>query len=134
MKQHPIKSEKGHFVDTEGRWVDDLLAAIDRKDHMAFTEFLSPDASFRFGNGAPIRGRPEIAVAVSAFFLALKTLQHRVEDRWMLPDVAIVTGTVTYTRNDGSALQVPFANVLKFRLSGIHEYLVFVDNSALFVV
>lgn len=121
-------------MDTEGRWVDDLLAAIDRKDHVAFTEFLSPDASFRFGNGAPIRGRLEIAVAVSDFFLALKTLQHRIEDRWMLPDIAIVTGTVTYTRHDSSVLQVPFANILKLGLAGIHEYLVFVDNSALFAV
>lgn len=121
-------------MDTEGRWIDDLLAAIDSKDHVAFTDFLLPDASFRFGNNAPIRGRPAIAEAVTAFFLALKTLQHRIEDRWMLPDVAIVTGTVIYTRHDGSALQVPFANVLKIRQAGIQEYLVFVDNSALFTV
>jgi len=121
-------------VNTEGRWVDDLLAAIDRKDHVAFTEFLLPDACFRFGNTTTIRGRPAIAAAVSAFFLALNTLRHRIEDRWMLPDVAIVTGTVTYIRHDGSSLEVPFANVLKFQLAGIHEYLIFVDNSALFAV
>lgn len=121
-------------MDAEGRWIDELLAAIDRKDHVAFAEFFLPDATFRFGNIAPVCGRPAIAEAVAAFFLALKGLQHRIENRWLLPDTAIFTGTVTYTRHDDTVLQVPFANVLKIRPAGIQEYLTFVDNSTLFVV
>jgi hypothetical protein len=49
-----------------------------------------------------------------------------------LPDAAICIGVVTYTRHDGSTLQVPFANVMKLRPGGIHDYRIFTDNSALF--
>jgi ketosteroid isomerase-like protein len=121
-------------MDTEGRWIDDLLAAIDQKDHAAFTSFLLPDARFRYGNSLPVQGRTAIAETVAGFFSALKSLKHKIEDRWVLPNVAIITGIVTYTRHDGSTLKVPFSNVLKLSPAGIHEYLIFIDSSALFVV
>lgn len=121
-------------MNMEGRWIDELFATIDRKDHLAFAAFLLPDALFRYGNSAPVHGRAAIAEVVAGFFSALHGLQHLVEDRWLLRDTAIVTGSVIYTRHDKSQLQVPFANVLKLQEAGIHEYLIFVDNSALFVV
>jgi hypothetical protein len=121
-------------MEVEDRWIDELFATIDRKDHTAFVGFLLPDARFRYGNNAPVHGRASIAEVVAGFFSALHAVQHLVDDRWMLPDTAIVTGTVIYTRHDRSTLQVPFANVLKLRDEGISDYLIFVDNSALFSV
>lgn len=109
-------------MDLEGPWIDALFAAIDRKDPVAFANFLLPDAHFSDRNSAVVRGRSAIADSVADFFSALQGLQHRIEDRWMLPDSAIVSGTVTHTRQDGSTLQVPFANILKFRDNGIYAY------------
>lgn len=119
-------------MDTEGHWVDALFAAVDRMDHVAFADLLAPDALFRYGNSAPVHGRAAIKDIVADFFSALQGLNDRIEDRWILPDTVIVTGTVTYTRHDGSTLQVPFANILRLRDSRIFQYLIFVDNSALF--
>lgn len=109
-----------------------LLAAIDARDAQAFAAFLTSDASFRFGNHPAVRGREAIAATVGDFFRAIKTVSHRLEEQWSLPDVVVCTGMVTYTRHDGSTLEVPFANVLKVRADGIHDYRIFVDNSALF--
>lgn len=116
----------------DGSWIDRLFAAIDRKDTAAFLAFLSPDASFRFGNLDPVHGYPAIAQAVAHFFDALRGLDHRLEDRWLLDDAAIVSGMVTYTRHDGSVLRVPFANVLKLHEGAIRDYRIFADVSALF--
>ncbi len=116
----------------DGRWIDELFAAIDRKDAAAFAGFLGTNASFRFGNLPAVQGREAIIAMVGGFFAALRGLQHRLEDRWQVPDAAIVTGTVTYTRHDGSTLSVPFANVMKLQQSGIQDYSIFADNSALF--
>jgi ketosteroid isomerase-like protein len=113
-------------------FIDDLLAAIDRKDAKAFAGFLTPDATFRFGNNPAVAGRDAIEAAVGDFFEAIKRVSHDLENQWSLPDAAICTGLVTYTRHDGSILQVPFANVMKLRPGGIHDYLICVDNSALF--
>jgi SnoaL-like domain len=122
------------FVDIAGPWIDELFAAIDRKDQVAFAEFLLPDARFRYGNYVPVQGRSAIAETVADFFAALRGLEHQLEDRWVLPDTAIITGTVIYTRHNDSTLRVPFANILKLRHGGIHDYLIFVDNSGLFAV
>jgi ketosteroid isomerase-like protein len=113
-------------------FINDLLASIDRKDVQAFTAFLTPDASFRFGNNAAVVGREAIEAAVAAFFRAIQKVSHDLENQWSLPDTAICMGVVTYTRHDGSTLKVPFANVMKLRPSGIHDYRIFTDNSALF--
>lgn len=112
--------------------INDLLAAIDRKDAKAFAAFLTPDASFRFANNAAVVGREAIEAAVGAFFEAIQKVSHDLENQWSLPNTAICMGVVTYTRHDGSALQVPFANILKLRPGGIHDYRIFTDNSALF--
>jgi len=116
----------------EHTFVNDLLAAIDRMDARAFAAFLTPDARFRFGNSPEIAGREAVQAAVGGFFKALKGVSHSLEDQWSLPDVAICTGIVTYTRHDDSTLTVPFANVLRLRQGGIHDYQIFTDNSALF--
>ncbi|MEO8921260.1 MAG: nuclear transport factor 2 family protein [Caldimonas sp.] len=117
---------------SESRWVEDLFAAIDRKDASAFVAFLSPEASLRFANQAPVRGRDAIGESIAGLFAALHELQHRVEDRWSVPGALVVTGNVTYVRHDGSSLCVPFANVMKVRDERIYDYQIFVDNSALF--
>lgn len=116
----------------DGSWIDRLFAAIDRKDTAAFLAFLSPDATFRFGNLDPVHGYPAIAQAVAQFFAALRGLSHRLEDRWLLDDAAVVTGMVTYTRHDGSELRVPFANVFRLHQGGISDYRIFADVSGLF--
>jgi ketosteroid isomerase-like protein len=116
----------------DGRWIDELFAAIDRKDAVAFAGFLAPDASFRFGNLPAVVGRDAIIAFVGGFFGAVQGVRHRLEDRWRVADATIVTGNVTYTRHDGSTLSVPFANVMKSQGGGIRDYIIFVDNSALF--
>lgn len=119
-------------MDPDGRWIDELFAAIDRKDHAAFSGFLLSDACFRFGNQSPLIGRTPISASVSAFFDVLSSIRHQVENRWVVPEAAIVTGTVTYTRRDGSTLTVPFATVMRVTTEGISDYRIFADTSALF--
>jgi ketosteroid isomerase-like protein len=116
----------------EGRWIDELFAAIDRKDTAAFADFLAEDGSFRFGNAEAVIGRAAIAETVASFFAAIGSLNHRVEERWLVSGGAVVTGRVRYTRRDGSCLEVPFANVFKRDDDGIHDYRIYVDNSELF--
>ncbi|MGP8032938.1 MAG: nuclear transport factor 2 family protein [Steroidobacteraceae bacterium] len=115
-----------------GAFIRELLATIDARDAEAFGGFLTSDASFRFGNHPAVVGREAIEATVGNFFTAIKGVSHRLDEQWSVPDVVICTGLVTYTRHDGSTLQVPFANILKLRRGAICDYRIFVDNSALF--
>jgi ketosteroid isomerase-like protein len=112
-------------------WLEKLFATIDAKDAAGFTDFLTEDAVFRFGNSTPARGRDEVRAAVAQFFAGVKGLSHAVHESWSVPGAAAMHGEVTYTRHDGSRLTVPFANILKLDGTRVQEYLVFADASQL---
>jgi ketosteroid isomerase-like protein len=109
----------------------ELFDTIDRKDADGFAAFLTEDAVFKMGNGHPVTGKAAIREMVKGFFVGLKGLRHEVTEEWTFGSAALCHGTVTYTRQDGSELRVPFANVLKLQDSLIREYLVFIDVSEL---
>jgi len=111
---------------------DRLFAAIDARDARAFAAFLAEDAECRFGNAPPVRGRDAIEAYVEGFFEALGGVSHRVEALWTSEGRLTCHGEVRYERRDGSALTVPFANVLYLAGDRVSRYLVFIDNSALF--
>jgi uncharacterized protein (TIGR02246 family) len=117
---------------TDAKWVKQLFAAIDSKDADAFVSFLTEDAVFTFGNAAPVSGKAAVREVLVGFFGSIRALHHEVIDSWVLPDVAVAIGQVTYTRHDGSPLSVPFADVLKMQKGLVREYLIYVDASRLY--
>ncbi|MDD5719492.1 MAG: nuclear transport factor 2 family protein [Candidatus Krumholzibacteria bacterium] len=112
-------------------WIRELFAAIDRRDAETFANYLTDDATFCFGNAEPLGGREAVRAGVAGFFRSIAALAHTIEDVWIVPGAVVLHGVVTYTRHDGSALTVPFANVFKMRDDRILDYRIFVDASQL---
>lgn len=117
----------------DSQWVNRLFAAIDSKDADGFVGYLTKDAVFRFANAAPVSGKAAIRETLVGFFGSIRALRHQVTDTWTLPDVMVAIGQVTYTRHDGSALSVLFADVLRMKKELVREYLIYVDASRLYV-
>ncbi len=115
-------------------WVADLFAAIDRQDAPGFSEFLTNDARFVFGNLPAVAGREAIRDFVDGFFKSIRALSHSVGEAWQVEDLLICSGEVTYTRHDDSSLTVPFANILKLTGEQVRDYRIYVDASALYRV
>lgn len=116
----------------KNQWVDQLFHAIDCKDSKAFVTFLAPSCVFRFGNMAPVEGKENIETSVNGFFKSIKSLAHELTDVWDIPEGKVCHGRVTYTRNNGTVLTVPFANILKVKGRNITEYMIFADISNLY--
>jgi len=112
--------------------LDDLFAAIDAMDADRFAGFLAPDCRFRFGNLPAVEGRDAVRDFVAGFFGALGGIRHDLVERIEAPGRIAMHGFVTYTRKDGSILRVPSANVFRLEDGRVREYLIFVDNAALF--
>ena len=108
-----------------------LFAAIDARDAHAFACFLSPDVEFTFANAPTLQGREQVQTVIAGFFSSLASLRHEVTEHWQSCDTLIMRGQVTYTRHDGSQLNVPFANIFKLRDGLIGDYQIFGDFSAL---
>ncbi len=109
-----------------------LFASIDDKDLDAFLAFLSENATFRFGNAEPVKGKACVRDVVQAFFASIKALHHDVRESWDVGNTLVSHGMVTYTRHDSSTLTVPFANILRVEDDLINEYLIFADVSDLY--
>jgi hypothetical protein len=114
-------------------WMTELFRAIDAKDTTSFLGFLSEGASFRFGNADPVVGRANINTAVEAFFASIRSSRHGIEHAWFTPAASACHGTVTYTRNSGSTVTLPFANAM-YHLDGgeIQNHLILIDIAPLY--
>ncbi len=112
--------------------LDELFAAIDAMDADRFAAFLAPDCTFRFGNLPAVEGRDAVRGFVAGFFDALGGIRHELVDRIEAPGRVAMHGFVTYTRKDGSTLRVPFANLFRTEGGQVRDYLIFIDNGALF--
>ncbi len=60
------------------------------------------------------------------------SLRRVVADTWTLPDVVVGNELVRYTRHHGSALEVPFTDILTMNRGLACRNLVFVDASRLY--
>jgi ketosteroid isomerase-like protein len=115
-------------------WWQRLFAAIDARDAAAFVELLTPDAQFTFGNAPTVIGSEAIGIAAAQFFAAIASCRHRLLRTLTESDGTAIAceGVVTYTRHDGRAITVPFANVFELRGEKIAAYRIYIDNSPLF--
>lgn len=112
--------------------VETVFAAVDRQDAAAFAAAFAPDGVFVFGNAEPVVGRAAIAAAVSAFFGALRGLQHEIVDVWQLGDTVITRLTVTYERHNGTAVTLPAATIWRGCRGAITDYRIYADLEPLF--
>jgi SnoaL-like domain len=110
----------------------DLFADIDSMQPDRFAQHLSPDATMRFGNAPPVRGRNTIHDAWASFCETLDGVQHDVVEQWEAGDATIVEASVTYTRKDQSVVTVPVVTIYRAGDELIDDYRIFIDLAPLF--
>ncbi len=115
-----------------GIWLNELFRAIDSMSTKGFTEFLTEDVKFQFGNTPSIRGRAAVEAMVEGFFRSISALPHTVQTHWTIGNTVICRGTVRYRRLDGSEVSVPFANITERTSERVNDYQIFVDVSPLY--
>ena len=110
----------------------EMFSRSDAKDVDGWTALMTADVHFVFGNGDPIDGRDKVHEVIAGFFDSIQAIKHEVLEAWTVDDKLFQKLQVTYTRLDGGVLSVPAANILTMREGLIGEYLIYVDNSALY--
>ena len=122
------------FDDSDARQqsLEALFTAIDAKDAAGFAEFLTENASFRFGSAPAVTGRADIIEAVSAFFASLARVSHKITAVATRGDRLFCEGETTYTRHDGKAVVVPFADVFEYAGDKIADYRIYADLAPLY--
>jgi len=120
------------ITNMDNNFVPKMYEAVDTMNSRAIADLMTADGSFRFANMPAVDGRENIFNFLGGFFQAIKGIGHSDLEYWFSDNKWSITGSVKYTRQDDSYLEVPFAVILKMRDEKIKEYLVFVDNHELF--
>lgn len=111
---------------------DQMFARTDALDAKGLADRFTENGVFQMGNLDPVRGKGAIQAFAGGFFSAIGGIRHQMENHWTSGDRAFTNGRVTYTRKDGSDLNVPFAIIARFEGDKLAEYLTYVDASKLF--
>lgn len=109
-----------------------LFSAIDERDVDQFVQFLTPDATFRFGSAPPVQGRQAIADAVAGFFATIAGCSHRLDRTVADGGAVICEGEVSYQRQDGSSVTLPFVDVFEMDGELIDQYKIYLDIGPLY--
>ena len=117
---------------TEDVNFEKLFASIDAMDTESFLGFIHEDATFRFGSSPAVTGHVAIKAAVESFFASFAALKHDLQRLVADGNTVVCEGEVTYTRHDGSAITLPFANVFETDNGLISLYRVYIDTGPLF--
>jgi len=113
-------------------FLETVSQIIDSKDAKKFSELITENGIFRFGNSPEIKGRGNIEIAVAEFFRSIKACKHEVVNCWKGENTIVWEGKVTYTRMDDKIVPVNFANIFYMEGNLIDRYLIFIDNTPLF--
>jgi uncharacterized protein (TIGR02246 family) len=111
--------------------INGIFKSVDRMDAAGFASYFTEDGLFTFGNWPTVKGRDEITGSVDGFFESIKALEHRVIDRWTDEGAEIVEVEVTYTRHDGSPVDLTAACIFRVREDLISDYRIYMDISPL---
>lgn len=113
-------------------YIEKIAKSIDTKDAKLFSEFITEDGIFHFGNAEAIKGRKNIEDYVAAFFGMIKGSSHKIVNLWDDGNHIVWQGEVDYTRLDEKKVTVKFVNVFNMEGDMIRDYLIYIDNTPLF--
>ncbi len=109
-----------------------LFEDIDSMVPEAFSNHLSDDVSFVFGNGEPVVGRENVRETWAGFCDSIAGVSHSLVEQWENGPATIAEAVVTYTRKDGSTISLPVVTIYRGAGELIDDYRIFMDVAPLF--
>ena len=104
-----------------------MCAAVDAGDAQLFGSFFSDDASYRFANQEPIRGRAAVIAATAGAAAALPWVRHTIDQIARVDDQLFCRFTIYTAGPDGGTLALPCVTVIEMTHGLITDYRVHMD-------
>ncbi|WP_410604708.1 nuclear transport factor 2 family protein [Amycolatopsis sp. lyj-90] len=93
-------------------WLRDFYREVDKGNIDSFPAYCAADVMFLRGGAPPVRGLVEVMEAQRAFLSTIRSLSHEFVNVFTDGDTSVLEATVTYTRLDGRAVEVPSVTIL----------------------
>ena len=103
-------------------WIVDYFAMVDRRDLDEFLTWYADDASFRFANQPPVRGKPAIRRALEQFYARIAAMRHERTGLWADADSGAFEAIAHFETKSGKTLALPAVSTLRVRDGLIHDF------------
>jgi uncharacterized protein (TIGR02246 family) len=104
-----------------------MCAAVDAGDAESFGSWFADDATYSFGNGSTLVGRPAIVAATAGASGALPWVRHIVDQVAEVGDQLFCRFTIQTEAPDGTDLALPCVTVIQMDGDRVTDYRVHMD-------
>ena len=110
-------------------WIADYFAMVDHLDPEETVNWYTEDASFRFANQSPARGKEGIANALAQFYKLIRSMHHQKTGCWADTSSGAWEAIAHFETNDGRKVSLPAVSTLRVRDGLICEFRFVMDAS-----
>jgi len=113
-------------------WYEEFYAGLDAMDVSTFDRFCTDDTTVTFANHPTDVGREAAKASISHFWSLIGGMRHTftrfIEDG----DAAVLEAICTYTRKDGTTVDIPVATAIDRKDGRIAAQRIYIDLQPLF--
>lgn len=113
-------------------WYEEFYAGLDTKDLTVVDRLCTSDTTFRMANHPMDIGRDAVRAGTRHFFTMIGGMRHRFVKVLEDNDSAYLEAVVTYTRLDGSTVDISVCTAIDRRDGLIASQRVYIDLNPLF--
>ena len=104
------------------QWMTAYFAMVDTRDVDEFLTWYHDDASFRFANQPPARGKDAIRQVLEQFYRSITSMRHEKTGCWADADSGAFEAIAHFVTTEGVTADLPAVSTLRVRDGLVHEF------------
>lgn len=112
-------------------WIAEYFAMVDTRDLDEFLTWYADDASFRFANQPPAKGKAAIRAALEQFYAQITSMRHERTGLWSDADSGAFEAIAHFENKSGETFDLPAVSTLRVRDGLIHDFRFVMDAGPL---
>jgi ketosteroid isomerase-like protein len=112
-------------------YIREYFNEVDRMNPDGLLAWYAEDASFRFANQEPARGKQAIGELLAGFYGTVRSMRHEPLGIWHDADSGAMEASVHFELPDGRTVELPAVSVLRVRNGLVHDFRFVMDASPL---
>ena len=103
-------------------WMTEYFEVVDRRDIDEMLDWYDDEASFRFANQEPAKGKAALRTALEHFYALITDMRHEQTGSWADQDSGAFEAIAHFTTKRGTKLELPAISTMRVRAGRIQEF------------
>ena len=112
-------------------WITEYFAMVDTRDVDEFLTWYAEDATFRFANQPPARGKAAIRAVLEQFYGSITSMRHEKTGCWADADSGAFEAVAHFVTAEAAHVDLPAVSTLRVRDGLVHDFRFVMDATPL---